>query len=195
MHEFRIFLSYHVLITSDIAEVSEKFAHMLLSMPKTDSPWSFLRNTLSEVIFPAQGECTQLGQAGGGPGVDDTDDLIDDERDDAEHEMAFDLECAADVEKSGAELVFQTDVDAFGHGAEIVDQVIEVGHVDELQALDFAAPFGQRERCGVAQLPAVIVDRGGVVGGVHEIVEIGPEFGRRPRRCGVCARSRSLYSP
>jgi hypothetical protein len=26
--------------------------------------------------------------------------------------------------------------------AEIVDQVVEVGHVDELQALDLAAPFG-----------------------------------------------------
>ena len=52
--------------------------------------------------------------------------------------LAFDLECAADAEKSGAELVFQTGVDAFGHCAEIVDQVVEVGHVDELQALDCA---------------------------------------------------------
>ena len=56
--------------------------------------------------------------------------------------MAFDLECAADAEKSGVELVFQTGVDAFGHGAEIIDQVVEVGHVDELQALDLADPFG-----------------------------------------------------
>src|ERR1700758_3289334 len=63
------------------------------------------------------------------------DDLIDGERDDAEHEMAFDLERAADAEKSGAELVFQPGVDALGHGAEIVDCVVEVGHVDELQAL------------------------------------------------------------
>src|SRR5208337_2546138 len=44
--------------------------------------------------------------------VDDANDLIDGERDDAEHEMAFDLERAADAEKSGAELVFQTGVDA-----------------------------------------------------------------------------------
>ena len=122
------------------------------------------------------------GSGRGGPVVDDTDDLIDGERDDAEHEMAFDLECAADAEKSGAELVFQTGVDAFGHGAEIVDQVVEVGHVDELQALDFAAPFGLGLVVGakvavddrsVAQRPALVVDRGGVVGGVHEIVEIG----------------------
>src|SRR5271166_984538 len=135
----------------------------------------------------------------GGPVVDDTDDLIDGERDDAEHEMAFDLECAADAEKSGAELVFQTGVDAFGHGAEIVDQVVEVGHVDELQALDLAAPFSLAfvvgakvsvDDGGVAERPAVGVDRGGVVGGVHEIVEIGDAGARHghqgngdPRAC------------
>src|SRR5271166_5812979 len=124
--------------------------------------------------------CVRSG--GGGPVVDDANDLIDGERDDAEHEMAFDLERAADAEKSGAELVFQTGVDAFGHGAEIVDQVVEVGHVDELQALDLAAPFSLAlvvgakvsvDDGGVAERPAVGVDRRGVVGGVHEIVEIG----------------------
>src|SRR5208337_3968094 len=105
---------------------------------------SFLQNGLSEVDYSWAGRgepgCVRSGR--GGPVVDDADDLIDGERDDAEHEMAFDLERAADAEKSGAELVFQTGVDAFGHGAEIVDQVVEVGHVDELQALDLAAPFG-----------------------------------------------------
>ena len=78
----------------------------------------------------------------GGPAVYYADDLIDGERDDAEHEMAFDLERAADAENLDAELVFQPGVDAFGHGAEIVDPVVEVGHVDELEALDLAAPFG-----------------------------------------------------
>src|SRR5271168_3614734 len=96
--------------------------------------------------------------------------------------MAFDLECAADADKSGAELVFQPGVDAFGHGAEIVDQVVEVRHVDELQALDLTPPFGLAlvvgakvavDNGGVAERPALIVDGGGVVGGVHEIVEIG----------------------
>ena len=105
---------------------------------------SFLQNGLSEVDYSWAGRgepgCVRSGR--GGPVVDDANDLIDGERDDAEHEMAFDLERAADAEKSGAELVFQTGVDAFGHGAEIVDQVVEVGHVDELQALDLAAPFG-----------------------------------------------------
>src|SRR5208337_722819 len=102
------------------------------------TPWSFLQNGLSEVDYSWAGRgepgCVRSGR--GGPVVDDANDLIDGERDDAEHVMAFDLERAADAEKSGAELVFQTGVDAFGHGAEIVDQVVEVGHVDELQALD-----------------------------------------------------------
>ena len=128
------------------------------------------------------------GSGRGGPVVDDTDDLIDGERDDAEHEMAFDLECAADAEKSGAELVFETGVDAFGHGAEIVDQVVEVGPVDELQALDFAAPFGLGLVVGakvavddrsVAQRPALVVDRGGVVRLLG---------GSRPRARGVPIR-------
>src|SRR5208337_400777 len=61
-------------------------------------------------------------------------------------------------------------------------QVVEVGHVDELQALDLAAAFGLGlvvgakvavDDGGVAERPALVVDRGGVVGGVHEIVEIG----------------------
>jgi hypothetical protein len=76
---------------------------------------------------------------------------------------------------------FQPGVDAFGHGAEIVDHVVEVGHVDELQALDLAAPFGLAfvvgakvalDNGGVAERQALVVDRCGVVGGVHEIVEI-----------------------
>src|SRR5271154_3594167 len=96
--------------------------------------------------------------------------------------MAFDLERAADTEKSGTELVFQTGVDAFVHGGEILDPVVEVGDVDELEALDLAAPFGLAlvvgakvavDDGGVAERPALIVDGGGVVGGVHEIVEIG----------------------
>ncbi len=51
------------------------------------------------------------GSGRGGPVVDDTDDLIDGEREDAEHEMAFDLECAADAENL-TQLVFQPGVDA-----------------------------------------------------------------------------------
>src|SRR5208337_4737336 len=67
---------------------------------------SFLQNGLSEVDYSWAGRgepgCVRSGR--GGPVVDDANDLIDGERDDAEHEMAFDLERAADAEKSGAEL-------------------------------------------------------------------------------------------
>ena len=58
----------------------------------------------------------------------------------------------------GADFVFQTGVDAFGHGAEIVDQVVEVRHVDEFQALDLAAAFG----LGLVVGAKVAVDDGGV---------------------------------
>src|SRR5271165_326478 len=169
------------------SELEARMKQRVVDMEADDNShylMSFLQNGLSEVDFSWAGRgepgCVRSGR--GGPVVDDADDLIDGERDDAEHEMAFDLERAADAEKSGAELVFQTGVDAFGHGAEIVDQVVEVGHVDELQALDLAAPFGLAlvvgakvavDDGGVAERPALGVDRGGVVGGVHEIVEIG----------------------
>ena len=46
--------------------------------------------------FSCAGRVHLAGSGRGGPVVDDTDDLIDGERDDAEHEMAFDLERAAD---------------------------------------------------------------------------------------------------
>ena len=74
-----------------------------------------MQNGLSEVDFSwaGRGEPGWVRSGRGGPVVDDANDLIDGERDDAEHEMAFDLERAADAEKSGAELVFQTGVDAF----------------------------------------------------------------------------------
>ena len=66
------------------------------------SPSSFLQNGLSAVDFSwaGRGEPGCVRSGGGGPVVDDADDLIDGERDDAEHEMAFDLERATDAEKS-----------------------------------------------------------------------------------------------
>src|SRR5271165_5843959 len=119
-------------LTVDLNTTKSPLRKMRLTLTATSfiaSRLSFLQNGLSEVDYSwaGRGEPGCVRSGGGGPVVDDADDLIDGERDDAEHEMAFDLERAADAEKSGAELVFQTGVDAFGHGAEIVDQVVEVG--------------------------------------------------------------------
>src|SRR5271165_6020767 len=66
--------------------------------------------------------------------------------------------------------------------AEIIDDVICVGHVDELHPVDLPFPFGLDLMLGakvavddrrVAERTAVVMNGGGVVGGVHEIVEIG----------------------
>jgi hypothetical protein len=48
-----------------------------------------LQNTLGEVIFPALGGGESGWVGRGGPVIDDADDLIDGERDEAEHEMAL----------------------------------------------------------------------------------------------------------
>ena len=59
--------------------------------PKGDTPnfitrlMSFLHNTLSEVNFRGRAGVKPGGSGRCGPVVDDTDDLIDGERDDAEH--------------------------------------------------------------------------------------------------------------
>ena len=100
---------------------------------------SLLQNGLNELIFPAPSGWRGLVRRRR-PGVDDADDLIDGEGDDAEDQIAFGLERAPDAEKPAAELVFQPSVDVFGHGAEILDYVVEVGHVDQLHVLDLAAP-------------------------------------------------------
>ena len=47
-----------------------------------------LQNTLSEAHFPVSGGVNPCGSGRGGPYVDGADDLIDGEREDAEHEAA-----------------------------------------------------------------------------------------------------------
>jgi len=102
--------------------------------------------------------------------------LIDGERDDAEHEVAFDLDRAAHADDSCAEFVLQSGVDAFGHGSKIEEPVVGVGHMDEFHALDFFGPFGLGLVLGakvaiddrrMAERPAVVMDGGGVVGRIH----------------------------
>ena len=55
--------------------------------------------------------------------------------------MAFDLHGAADPDGSAAELVLQSGVDPLGHGSEVVEDVVEVRHVDEIAALRLGRPF------------------------------------------------------
>jgi hypothetical protein len=59
-----------------------------------------LAERLGEVNFPAPGGGKRAGSGRGGPQVDGADDRIDGERNDAEHEMAFDLERASDADES-----------------------------------------------------------------------------------------------
>ena len=75
-----------------------------------------------------------------GPELRDAEYLIDGERDDAKHEVAFDLDRAAHADDPCAEFVLQSGVDAFGHGSKIEEPVVGVGHVDEFHALDFFGP-------------------------------------------------------
>src|SRR5271154_721214 len=72
----------------------------------------------------------------------DAEDLIDGERHHAEHEVAFDLDRAAHAYEPCAEFILQPGVDAFGHGPEIENHVVRIGHVDEFHAFDFASRFG-----------------------------------------------------
>ena len=108
--------------------------------------------------------------------------------------MAFDLDGAADPDETPAELVFQAGVDSFGHGSEVVDQVVEVGHVDEAAAFDFGRPFLFAGAVGavigidhgdVAARSAVLMDVLGVVGCVHDFIEIvDPRSGHGHERDG-----------
>src|SRR5271165_5117799 len=117
-----------------------------------------------------------------GPELRDAEYLIDRECHHAEHEVAFDLDRAAHAHGPCAEFILQSGVDAFGQGAKIKNDVVRIGHMDEFHALDFFGPFGLGFVLGakvaiddrrMAERLAVVMDGGGVVGRIHEIVEIG----------------------
>src|SRR5208282_1266936 len=97
---------------------------------------------LARRISPSLGVVSGRGSGGRGPELREAEYLIDGERDDAEHEVAFDLDRAAHADDPCAEFVLQSGVDAFGHGSKIKEPVVGVGHVDEFHALDFFGPFG-----------------------------------------------------
>ena len=53
------------------------------------------------------------------PEVGHAEDLIDRERDQAEHEVAFDLDGAAHADEPRAEFILQSGVDSFDHSSKI----------------------------------------------------------------------------
>src|SRR4051794_41892961 len=104
----------------------------------------------------------QLEQATGGEG------------DDAEHQVAEDLEVAADPQMTTAVVVLDGAVDAFGGGALVVDQVIRIGHVDGTAGGAFGGDFDLQRglTAGVAigdpdpsPRPAIGGGRGGIGSG------------------------------
>ncbi|MFZ2104202.1 MAG: hypothetical protein WAV18_02280, partial [Roseiarcus sp.] len=71
--------------------------------------------------------------------------MIDRERDQAEREVAFDLDGAAHADEPRAKFILQPGVDSFDHGSKIRKSKITSsgsGHADEFHALDFPGPFG-----------------------------------------------------
>src|SRR5208283_2889507 len=157
---------------------------------------SLLQNSLRARNFP----WFWIAGAGGSdwrwPEAGDAEDLIGGERDDAEHEVAFDLDRAAHAQEPGGEFVLQSSIDAFDHGAEIIEDVICVGHVDELHPVDLPFPFGLDLMLGakvavddrrVAERAAVVMNGGGVVGGTCE-----RRSHPRIRRSDLSTASRSI---
>ena len=57
----------------------------------------------------------------------DAEFLIDGEGEDAEHQLAFHLDRSAHAHEPAAEFVLESSVDAFDHGAEVIEHVIRVG--------------------------------------------------------------------
>src|SRR5208283_4510005 len=145
------------------------------------STGAFCKIQLARRISPSLGIVSGRGSGRRGPELRDAENLIDGERDDAEHEVAFDLDRAAHADDPCAEFVLQSGVDAFGHGSKIKEPVVGIGHVDEFHALDFFGPFGLGFVLGaivavddrrMAERLAVVMDGGGVVGRIHQVVEI-----------------------
>src|SRR3954468_13319054 len=98
----------------------------------------------------------------------------------AEHQVAEYLDGAADPQMTPAVVVFEGAIDALGGGALVVDQIIRIGHVDGAAGSAFGGDFGLQHgvTAGVAvddryasHSLAIGDDGGGIVGGVHDVVE------------------------
>src|SRR6201996_6889680 len=110
----------------------------------------------------------QIEQATGGEGGD------------AEPQVAEHLEVAADTQMTTAAVVLDGAVDALGGGALVVDQVIRIGHVDGAAGGAFGGDLGLQGGVTAggaggdrdpSPRPAIGDDRGGIVGGVHDVIE------------------------
>lgn len=93
-----------------------------------------LASSLARAIFPGAGAENQSRGAGteyriAGQGR-------------VEHQMAFHLDGAAPARESAAEFAVEPSVDAFVHGAEIIERGIPVLHVDRFSSCDLPGQFG-----------------------------------------------------
>ena len=141
-----------------------------------------MRNSLSARNFTGLARGKVRGSGGRGLKAGDADYLTGGEGEDAEHQMAFDLDRAAHAQHPGGKFVLQAGVEALDCAAKGVDHIVGVGHADEFHALDPILPLGQGHVPGakgsiddrpVAKRAPQVMIGGGVVGFVHEIAEIG----------------------
>ena len=107
--------------------------------------------------------------------------MIDGESEHPEHEMAFDLHRPSDAHEPSAEFVFQASIDPLDHRPEIVDSPVGVGQMDQRPPLGFRLVLGFQVGVGaevdvdhgnMAEVPAVFDDLCGIVGRVHDVIQI-----------------------
>src|ERR1700750_1015262 len=94
--------------------------------------------------------------------------------------MAEDFEGTADPQMTTAVIVLDGAVDALGGGALVVDPIIRVGHVDgaaggavggDLRLPRALTAGGAVDDRDPSRRLAIGNDRGGIVGGVHDVIE------------------------
>ena len=112
---------------------------------------SLLQNSVSAVNCAISVGRTAWGSGQRRPEFRDAEYLIDRECDQAEHEVAFNLDGAAHADEPRAEFILQPGVDSFGHGSKIKNYVLGVGHVNEFHPLDFSGPLGLGSMLGAFQ--------------------------------------------
>src|SRR5689334_4451003 len=99
---------------------------------------------------------------------------------DAEHQVTEHLGGTADPQMTTAVVVLDGAVDALGGGALVVDQVVWIRHVDGAAGGAFGGDLGLERglaagvavnNCDTSRRLAIGDDRGGIVGGIHDVIE------------------------